>query len=286
MTLCVSPSILTGPYLDFALELVKESKEILRSSFQKGESFKGKIETKSDGSPVSALDREVELLFRKRIREKFPEHFILGEEFGAYQAQEKGESGFLWVIDPIDGTKSFISGNPFFGTLVALLYKGEAILGVMDMPLLDECYWGEKSKASFRQDLKGAHKITTRSCSDLAQALLRTTGIEYFSQQKEERDKALFNDLKKLCRESVYGGDCYCYASLACGLTDIVLEVGLAPYDFFALIPLIEGAGGRITDWQGRPLSLDTKKGDVLACGDTRLHQLALECIKSPEDIK
>lgn len=282
----MSPSIATGPYLDFALELVKESKEILRSSFKEGQSFKGKIETKNDGSPLSALDKELELLFRKRIREKFPEHSILGEEFGAYQSQKQGESDFLWVIDPIDGTKSFISGNPLFGTLIALLYKGEAILGVVDMPFLDERYWGEQSKASFRQDQKGVHKITTRPCSELSEALLGTTAIEYFSQQKEERDKNVFNDLRKLCRESIYGGDCYCYASLACGLTDIVLEVGLAPHDFFALIPLIEGAGGRITDWQGRTLSLNTRKGDVLACGDSRLHQLALECIQGSEDIR
>ena len=284
LSACVSSSITTKPYLNFALELVKESKEILCKSFQQAQ-IRKEVETKGDGSPVTELDRKVELLFRKSIKAKFPEHRIWGEEFGSSQDQSLGRQGgsdFLWLIDPIDGTRSFIKGSPFFGTLLALLYKGKAVLGVIDMPLLNECYWGEEGQASFKKDAKGVHKIITRSCSDLSKALLRTTAIEYFSQSEGEDKtaKAVFDSLEELCGKTRYGGDCYCYANLACGLADIVLEVGLAPYDFFALIPVIEGAGGRISDWQGSPLSLQAGKGDVLACGDAKTHKVILEHIK------
>ena len=282
--------MMTRVYLDFALELVKESKEILCKSFREEGQPQKQIDTKSDGSPVTALDRKVELLFRERIKKKFPQHRIWGEEFGADQNQNaQKDSDFLWILDPIDGTKSFISGSPFFGTLVALLHKEEVLLGVLDMPLLNECYWGEQGQASFKQDTEGLHKISTRSCSIFAKALLRTTALEYFSQEAEGKykaDRTVFTELKELCAETVYGGDCHCYASLACGLADIVFEVGLAPYDFFALIPLVEGAGGRISDWQGRPLSLHTSRGDVLACGSAELHQLALEHIKNTRSIE
>ena len=282
----MSSSISSEVYLSFARELVKKSREILCIAFekQKEERSKEKIEIKSDGSPVTAVDRKVELLLRKEIQKKFPGHAVWGEEFGQ-GAKDQESSDFLWLIDPIDGTKSFINASPFFGTLVSLLFEGMPLIGVIDMPVLKECYWGDLStgKASFKEDAKGINKITTRSCSSLAKAALRTTSIEYFSQGKRQAlrtDREVFENLQGLCRESVYGGDCYCYASLASGLTDIVLETGLAPYDFFALIPLIEGAGGKISDWQGKPLSLETKRGDILACGDPSLCETALERIK------
>ena len=290
----MSSSIKVQPYLDFSLELIKESRALLCKAFEKrsrDKKEKEKIEMKSDGSPVTALDKEVELLFREKIEKKFPGHAIWGEEFGQTSKEKQKDTDFLWILDPIDGTRSFIEGSPFFGTLIALLYKTRPLLGLIDMPILKEAYWGLEGKGSFKQDARGLHKIRTRPCSGFRKAVLRTTDLEYFSQEKAKatimgrRDREVFESLQGLCSETLYGGDCYCYAFLASGLADLVLEVGLAPYDFFALIPLVEGAGGKISDWQGKPLSLEAGKGDILACGDPSLHQLALRHIKNMQKL-
>ena len=263
-----------SPYLRYALELADSSREILRECFYDlYKKFKCVVEVKKDGTPVTQADLKTEEVLRSKIKKKFPEHGILGEEFGIEkELAEKGleEKDYIWVIDPLDGTKSFLSGNPLFGTLIALLYKKEPILGVADFPILDQRFWGEKSKPSFIQNRLGLSPIQTRSCKKLSDAVVRTTSTDMFSQ---EEDKAVLARAQKASGLILYGGDCFCYAQLAAGFADIVIETRLQAHDFLALVPIIEGAKGKITDWAGQPLGLHTKKGDVLASGSLDIHQ-------------
>jgi len=213
-------------------------------------------------SPVTIADREAETALRGRIERRFPAHGILGEEHGSLRKDAER----VWVLDPIDGTKSFISGVPLFGTLIALVERGVPVLGVIDQPISRERWVGARGRPS---TLNGA-PISTRACSTLAAATLFATTPDMF----RGADADAFQRLKSAVKLARFGGDCYAYGLLAAGFIDLVVEASLKPYDFAALVPVIVGAGGSVTDWRGDPLGL-ASDGRVLACGDPRLADAA-----------
>ncbi|MEK9725609.1 MAG: histidinol-phosphatase [Rhodospirillaceae bacterium] len=212
-------------------------------------------DVKADASPVTVADREVEALLRERIEARFPEHGIYGEEHGAVRL----DAEYVWVIDPIDGTKAFITGKPLFGTLIGLTRRGRAAMGVVDMPALGERWVGVDG----RPTRFGADVARTRACPRLADAWLYATSPQMFEGARVGR----FEALRDACRHAVYGGDCHGYGLLASGWVDVVCEASMSPYDYIALAPVIAGAGGVVTDWAGRPLGLEGD-GTVIAVGD------------------
>jgi histidinol-phosphatase len=216
------------------------------------------IDDKPDATPVTIADREAEAVMRALIARRFPAHGIIGEEEG----RERADAEYVWVLDPIDGTKNFISGMPLFGTLVALAHCGRPVLGVIDQPVLRERWLG---LAGALTTLNGA-PVHTRPCASLAAATLYATSPDMFQGADEARFRRLKNEVK-LAR---YSADCYAYAQFASGFVDLVVEQDLKPYDFAALVPVVEGAGGVLVDWDGRALDL-AADGRVIACGDKRL---------------
>lgn len=224
------------------------------------------IDDKPDRTPVTAADRAAERAMRELIERRYPDHGIIGEEFG--RVREGAE--FIWVLDPIDGTKSFISGIPLFGTLIALTQRGAPVLGVIDQPILGERWLGGVGRQS---TLNGA-PIHCRACPELAAATLFATTPDMF----RGSDADGFARVSAAAKLTRYGADCYAYGLLAAGFIDLVLEASLKPYDFCAIIPIVEGAGGIATGWRGEKLSLGSD-GRVLVAGDRRAHAEALAII-------
>ena len=214
-------------------------------------------ERKADRTPVTEADRGAEQAMRALIAAEFPGDAIHGEEFGA----TTGKSGRTWVLDPIDGTTAFMAGRPIFGTLIALVKEGWPVLGVIDQAILGERWIGITGKPT----TFNGQPVRTRPCPSLAEAALATTGPHYFDDHQGEHFMALAakTDHKRM----VMGGDCYNYAMLASGHLDVVCEANLKLHDFAALIPVVEGAGGIMCDWNGDPLHA-ASDGTVLALGD------------------
>ncbi len=221
------------------------------------------IDDKPDLTPVTAADRAAEQAMREMIERRFPDHGIVGEEFG--RVREDAE--FVWVLDPIDGTKSFISGVPLFGTLIALTRARRPILGVIDQPISRERWLGA---AGSQSTLNGA-PIHCRPCAGLAAATLFATTPDMF----RGPDAAGFARVSAAVKLTRFGADCYAYGLLAAGFIDLVVEASLKPYDFCAIIPIVEGAGGMASDWHGAELGL-ASDGRVLVAGDRRTHEAAL----------
>lgn len=214
-------------------------------------------EAKADATPVTLADRAAEEAMRRILAAELPRDGVEGEEFGT----SAGKSGRQWVLDPIDGTTAFLAGRATFGTLIALMVEGFPVLGLIDQPILGERWVG----VAGRETLFNGGRASTRSCRELAQATLATTGPQYFSQAEGDTFMALAarTDHKRM----IMGGDCYNYAMLSCGHLDIVCEAGLKLHDFAALVPVVEGAGGTMCDWNGEPLHAGSN-GRVLALGD------------------
>jgi myo-inositol-1(or 4)-monophosphatase len=226
-------------------------------------------EQKADASPVTRADREAEAVMRTMIRDAYPDHGLIGEEFGA----SNPGSALCWVIDPIDGTRAFITGRPSFGTLIALLHDGRPVLGVIDQPITGERWIGVAGQPTvFCGDLRG--RVGARRCAKLADAELSATSPDMFGSAWTR-----FQQLSAAVRRRSWGGDCYAYGLLALGQIDLVVESGLQPWDWAALVPVVEGAGGRLTDWDGNPLTLDST-GEALAVGDPGLLPAAIEALK------
>lgn len=219
------------------------------------------VEVKGDASPVTIADRAAEEAMRAVLGARFPAHGVLGEELGAAETS----APLVWVLDPLDGTRAFITGRPTFGTLISLLAEGVPILGVIDQPVTGERWVGVRGRPSrFRGPFGG--RIGCRSCPDLAAAELACTSPEMLA----PAEKAAFAKLSARCRRVSWGGDCYAYGLLALGFIDVIAEADLKPWDWAALVPVIEGANGAVTDWQGRKLTL-ASPGQVLAVGDPAL---------------
>ena len=219
------------------------------------------VEIKDDASPVTIADRAAEEAMRRILKAERPQDGVHGEEFGV----EEGISGRQWVLDPIDGTRSFVIGRPIFGTLIALVDKGFPVLGIIDQPIARERWIGAVGQPTTFNG-KPAH---TRTCPRLEGAQAASTSPHLFDPHDAEHYMALIETIAagQLRQGPVYGGDCYNYGLLASGHVDIVCEAGLKLYDFAALVPVVEGAGGLMCDWNGEPLHAGSD-GRVLALGD------------------
>lgn len=224
------------------------------------------VEAKGDASPVTEADRAAERALRAFLAGRFPDHGILGEEYGA----EREGAEWLWVLDPIDGTRAFLTGRPLFGTLIGLLHRGVPVLGVIDQPVTGERWVGVAGEGTRFRPAAAAPlaPVRTRPCAALAEAEFGCTSPDIFGAEDAPR----LDRIRRAVRRTSWGGDCYLYGLVALGLVDLVVETTLKPWDWAALVPVVEGAGGRMTDWRGRPLALGTAAaGDVIAVGDPAL---------------
>ncbi len=252
--------------LDFAQQLADSAREITLTYFRQPVD----IEKKQDGSPVTIVDKKTERRLRQLIERYFPEHGIIGEE----QAAKQTDSEFEWIIDPIDGTKSFLSGYPLYGTLIAVLQEGEPVVSVIDMPALDERFFACKDLPTQCTQSGVTKTVTTKPDCQLSQAICYSTDYTMFSKVEHQQLTLLRKSVSMLR----YNGDCYLYAMLASGWIDLVVEADLKVYDFLPLCLIVEQAGGVITDWQGQKLDKNSI-GQVIAASNQRLHQIALEKI-------
>lgn len=227
-------------------------------------------EDKSQGGaydPVTEADRAGESVMRHLIKRHFPAHGVLGEEFG----NENLDAEYVWVLDPIDGTRAFISGIPVWGTLIGLSRNGVPVYGMMHQPFTGERYSGDGRQARY-EGPNGPRTLRTRQTTELAAATLMTTTPAMFSGEQAQR----YASVENAVRLARYGCDCYAYCMLAAGHVDLVIESGLKPYDIVALIPIIEGAGGIVTSWQGGSAA---EGGTVVAAGTRALHDAALRLL-------
>ncbi len=250
----------------FAHRLADTAGEIIRPFFRR------RIEVidkgKSGFDPVTQADRGAEEALRALIAREHPEDAILGEEHG-YQP---GTSGRTWVLDPIDGTRAFITGRHTWGTLIALEEGSTRLLGIIDQPVLRERFIGCNGTSEWVSPV-GREPLRTRACARLADAVVSTTHPWSFFDAPQRQ---AFEDLARAARMSTFGGDCYAYALLAMGSIDLIVEAALAPWDVAALIPVIENAGGIVTDWDGNPVGAG---GHIIAAGDGRVHADALRAL-------
>jgi inositol-phosphate phosphatase/L-galactose 1-phosphate phosphatase/histidinol-phosphatase len=226
---------------------------------------------KPDESPVTLADQEIELAWRVEIKKHFPSHGIIGEEYLSHQ--ETADD--LWVLDPIDGTSSFITGKPVFGNLIGFVNKKKPVFGMINQPITQERWFSNQNQ----ETIFGNQVIKTRNCYNLADAVLCTTSPYFF----DDSDIKILQTISKLTKYQkiggvIYGGDCYNYACLAMGFVDIIIEPGLKVYDFTAIIPIIENAGGIVSDWHGKPLKLQSN-AKLLASANSILHKKALKVI-------
>ncbi len=228
------------------------------------------VHDKPDDTPVTLADREAEAAVRAIIARAHPDHGVVGEE----QGDDRADAEYVWVLDPIDGTRKFITGNPLFGTLIALLHEGRPILGIIDMPMLGERWTGAAGRPTRFADHQGTREVKVRPCADLAGAALSASSPHMFGGD----EFPAFERVRKAAKSVLYGGDCFAYGALASGFLDVVVEADMDPYDFMALVSVVEGAGGVMTDWTGSPLALETD-GRVIAAGDKRVHEAALSLL-------
>ena len=255
------PNAVYSQFLAFAHEIADAAAAISLPLFRQPTMIDNKQTSGFD--PVTQADRDSELAMRQMIEDKFPSHAILGEEWGA-----KAGDNFQWVLDPIDGTRGFLSGTPTWGVLVALCNANGPLFGVIDQPYIGERFLGGFGQARL-EGLHGTRALATRRARPLSSAIIFTTFPEVGTQE----EGAAFHRLAQQCQLTRYGMDCYAYALLALGQIDLVVEAGLQPYDILAPIAVIEAAGGIVTDWQGGPA---TKGGRVLAAANTEIHAQAL----------
>src|SRR5258707_866697 len=254
--------------LAFAHRLADATGELIRPYFRK------RIEVADKGSagfydPVTEADRRAEETIRELIRMHYPHDGILGEEFG----EVPGTSLYRWVLDPIDGTRAFIAGQPLRGQLLALEHQGRAVLGVLDQPFLRERFVGTEGQTLFSH-AGGTSKLRTRSCPAFSDAVICTTHPMLHFREKEREQ---YFRIERACRLSRYGGDCYAYALIAMGFVDLVIETDLKRWDVAAIIPIIEGAGGVVSDWNGDSV---TDGGNIVAAGDARVHAQAVKMLR------
>ncbi len=259
-------------YLRFAQDLADAAGEAIRPWFRVSPERMG-LERKGDGSPVTKADRAAEAVIREMIADRYPTHGVIGEEYGA----EAADSEFVWAIDPIDGTGAFISGLPTFGTLIGLLRDGSPVLGVLDQPISGERWCGVSDPGVMRRSTHNARVIHSHPRKTLAHSTVFATTPDMFQGEASHAWQRLAGAVERVR----YGADCYAYGLLAMGQIEMVCEADLKPWDYLALVPIVEGAGGKMTDWTGAQLTLDS--GDqVLATCSQELHRTARRCLQAP----
>jgi histidinol phosphatase-like enzyme (inositol monophosphatase family) len=253
-------------FTQFVNELATSSGQVIMPFFRTAIAS----EDKSRGGafdPVTEADRASEATMRHLIKRSFPTHGIIGEEFGS----ENAGADYVWVLDPIDGTRAFIAGLPTWGTLIGLTYKGQPVFGMMHQPFTGERFFGDGGSSTFRGP-GGERKLMTRRCVSLKDAVISTTSPRLFAGE----ELRAYDRVESVARLARYGCDCYAYCMLAAGHIDLVVESGLKPYDIAALVPIIEGAGGIVTTWDGGSAA---QGGRVVAAGDRRVHTAAVELL-------
>lgn len=247
---------------DFAIELAHTAGEIAKAHFRK--SFTIENKNRAGFDPVTNADKAIEHALRAALAERYPAHGIVGEE----QEDTGGSAPYRWYIDPIDGTRSFMTGSPLWGTLVGVARDDVPLFGLMCQPVLEEVFFGS-AQGSWLIRPDGRERLKARACTELGNAVLATTSPEFF----DEPSRAAFDALSTQCLMTRFGGDCYNYAMVAAGFVDLVVEWGLHPYDIVPLIPILEGAGAVVTDWDGRP---PVSGGAIVAAATSDLHAAAL----------
>tara|TARA_Y100000739_G_C20586314_1_gene455445 strand:- start:943 stop:1713 length:771 start_codon:yes stop_codon:yes gene_type:complete len=249
-------------YTSFANSLADLVRPLLVNAHMEGPRY----EVKKDGSVVTEVDLNVEKLLREEINRNFPLHGILGEEF----ENERLDSDFIWVIDPIDGTRAFATGIPNFGCLISLCYEGKPILGIIEIPIGNFRAVGTIGNPT----IVNGRKVRTRNCENLNNAVLSTCHPGALKDKKN-----VLNTLREKTSWRFYDGGCVSYVSLVRGLIDICIDGNLDPFDFCALVPIVEGAGGKITDWSGNPLNIDSGSR-IVASGTVSLHEKVLQYLE------
>lgn len=251
-------------HISFAVALAEIARKMLRDVNTEALN----ISAKSDRSLVTQLDVDIERALRTRIVDRFPSHGIIGEEAGT----QSEAADMVWVLDPIDGTAPFIAGIPVYGTLIALCVEGVPQLGIIDVPGVDAMWLG----VAGRPTLRNGSAVRTRACADLSLAMMTNSNQDYMSTV----ERPALDALRQATATRVYGGACLNYGRLADGRTDLAIDAGQKVFDFAPFRPIVEGAGGVITDWSGAALTLSSK-GRILAAGDARLHSQALGIVKA-----
>lgn len=248
----------------FANQLADESAKIIKKYFRTSLI----IDNKEDQSPVTIVDKNTELKIRKLIETKYPNHGILGEEF----KDTNIDSEYLWVIDPIDGTRSFIAGHKDFGTLIALLHNNEPIIGIINCPMHQERWIGVRGKKTTMNE----KEVQTSKIQDLDKSYICTSGL-YFNNDHFRKG---YDKIVKKSRYHRFGGDCYMYGMVASGFIEIVLEDTLKAHDYMALIPIIEGAGGKVSDKYGKTINIHSE-GSIVASANEQLHEQLINIINN-----
>jgi histidinol phosphatase-like enzyme (inositol monophosphatase family) len=248
----------------FAAELADAARPIIAEYFRTGVV----VDIKADDSPVTIADRNVEKALRALIEARFPDHGIAGEEFGPKNL----DAEYVWSLDPIDGTKAFITGRPTFGTLIGLLRRGQPVLGLIDCPILNERWIGGPEVGT---TLNGGPLLTSVH-KPLNKAILTATSPDMFSPVEAPR----FAALKEACGLTLFSGDCHNFGLLALGTIDLVVESSLSDYDYLAPAAVVSGAGGVLTDWTGAPVTLGSTTR-IVAARDPALHAAAVAILSA-----
>ena len=251
-------------FVEFAHRLADATGEIVRPALRSRQV----AHCKADASPVTGTDRAVEVRLREMIAARYPDHGVVGEEFG----NDRGEAEHVWMLDPVDGTKAFMAGLPVFGTLIGLARGGRPVLGVVDQPVTRDRWTGIDGDGTWRN----GERVFAEACDRLSDALVCTTSHEYY----EGEDAHAFRRIVSGSRWMVYGGNCLAFARVACGFVDVALEARIGVYDYCALVPVVENAGGVMTGWQGEPLTIVPPPGGrILASGNRSVHEAAIACL-------
>lgn len=255
--------------IDFADELAQDARQRYAPYLMSGNHAAPRADTKPDRSLVTALDHAIEAQLRTRIEHAYPSHGILGEEGD----DVRRDAEFVWVLDPIDGTAPFLAGVPVFGTLIALLHRGTPVLGVMDLPATKERWTGAAGHPTRHQ----GQPCRTRPCATLDDAMLSTSNPDFYT----PAELPALHGLRDRTRWRIYGGCCLAYGLLASGRTDLAIDTKLALHDYAPFVPIIQGAGGVITDWNGDALGLHNPSPRILAAGDPARHGDALRLVQT-----
>ncbi|MGO4737338.1 inositol monophosphatase family protein [Bosea sp. 2KB_26] len=251
-------------WLAFAWQLAQESGSILREAA----TVRPDVEVKPDRSFVTALDARIERRLRERIADRFPSHGIIGEE----EASANSDADLVWVLDPIDGTAAFIAGLPVYGTLIALMREGEPIIGIIDHPVTGDRWIGVKG----RPTLHNGTPCRTRACGALDEAILSASNPDFF----DDEERPALDAMRAATAWRIWGGACMSFGLLASGRTDAAFDTRMKLWDFAPFRPIIEGAGGVITDWEGQPLTHKTGKR-IMAAGDPERHREMLRLVET-----
>ncbi len=242
-------------HLAFAVALAERSRRIMSQALAE----RPQIELKPDSSYVTDTDNGIERALRAMIEKAFPSHGILGEEYGAHNA----DAEYAWVLDPIDGTAAFVAGLPVFGTLIALLHEGLPVVGIIDHLVTNDRWIGAAGRPTRRNGIE----VRTRACPSLSQAMMSASNPDFFS----DEERPLFERIRSRTQWRIYGGSCFSYGLLASGRIDIAVDSSLAIHDFAPYVPIITGAGGIITDWEGKAITIHSGP-QILAAGDRGRH--------------